>query len=227
MPPRRPSALPQNPRKAIAHLRGVDPRLGRVIDAVGPVRLPRRDANLHMLCASIIGQSISTKAAASITRRFNEAVGGAENLTPARVLKKSVEDLRGLGLNRVKAGALRGVAEVWRENRWTPEKVALLEDDALVEALTAVRGIGPWTVKMFLIFGLRRPDVMPWEDLGMCEGLKRIYALDERPKKRAEIEALTDPWRPWRSVGVLYAWESLLLSRDERLDSDGNWWTET
>ncbi len=227
MPPRRPSSLPANPRKAIAHLREADPQLARAIDAIGAVHLPRRDANLHMLCVSIIGQSISTKAAASIARRFNEKVGGSDKLTPGRVLKHSVEDLRALGLNRTKAGALRGVAEVWRANRWTPESVEALSDETLIEKLTAVRGIGPWTVKMFLIFGLRRPDVMPWEDLGMCEGLKRIYALGERPKKRAEIEALTDAWRPWRSVGVLYAWESLLLARDETLDADGNWWTET
>lgn len=227
MPPacRRPPALPANPRKAIEHLRAADPHLARAIDAVGPFKLRAREANLHLLCSSIIGQSISIKAAASIVGRFNEQVGGAEKLTPKRVLAKTEDELKSLGVNRTKAGALLGLAEVWQREKWTPSIVRDLPDDVLIEKLTQVRGIGPWTVKMFLIFGLRRPDVMPHEDVGFLEGLRRMRGLDERPKKRTEIEAMTECWRPWRTVGVIYGWQYLLCEdRGVDLDTAGGWW---
>jgi DNA-3-methyladenine glycosylase II len=226
MPPacRRPPALPANPRKAIEHLRAVDLHMARAIDAVGPFNLRRREANLHLLCASIIGQSISIKAAASIVGRFNENVGEPEGLTPGHILAKSEDELKSLGVNRMKATAMLGLANVWQREQWTPAIVRDLPDDVLVDKLTQVRGIGPWTVKMFLIFGLRRPDVMPHEDLGFIEGLRRMRGLKERPKKRADIEAITACWRPWRTVGVIYAWQYLLAENAVDLDTAGGWW---
>jgi len=197
--------------------------MARAIDVVGPFKLREREANLHLLCSSIIGQSISIKAAASICGRFDDLTGGAATLTPRRVLAHGEDELRAIGLNRMKAIAIRGVAELWQREKWTPAVVRDMPDDALAECLTQVHGVGPWTVRMFLIFGLRRPDVMPHNDIGFLEGLRRIRGMDERPDRR-QTEALTDPWRPWRTVGVIYAWRYLLHADAVDLDSAGGWW---
>lgn len=220
---RRPARLPLRPRKAVEHLRAADPALGKAIDLVGPFSMPAREANLHMLCASVIGQSISIRAAERIVARFSQVVGEPDALTPEAVLARSVEELRELGVTRGKAAAIRSLAELWEREKWTPVVVRDLPDAVLMERLTAIKGIGPWTAKMFLIFGLRRPDVLPEEDLGLRDALAQLRQLPERPSQRETVE-LCACWRPWRTVGTVYAWQYLLKRRGTTLETAYGWW---
>jgi len=203
--------IPKVPKAATTHLRRVDPKMERLISEAGRFRLNPCEPDLHLLCASVIGQSISMKAADKLVERFTARVGAPGKLQPKDVLRFSAEELKSIGLTTTKAGALRGLAELWQEKDWTTAKVQQVPDADLVEALTTVRGIGPWTAKMFLIFGLRRPDVLPHEDLGLREGLRRMHGLGERPDRRV-TEALTEAWSPWRSVGTVYVWQHLNVS---------------
>lgn len=218
-----PRPLPRQPRRAVAELAAADPVMARAIAEVGRFALPQRPADLRMLCVSVIGQSISIHAAARIVCRFHDTVGGGCEVRPAAVLARSEEELMALGLTRTKAGAVRALAELWRRERWTPEALARLPDEAVAEALTAVRGVGPWTAKMFLIFGLRRPDVLPYEDLGLREALVQLYGLPQRPG-REEVERLAECWRPWRTVATVYAWQALLRRRGATLSGGDGWW---
>lgn len=223
MPARAPVPLPSRPIKAIAHLRASDPVIRRAIDAVGRFALPERPADLHMLCSTVIGQSISLRAAESVVARFSAAVGGRGELTPGRILAHGEEDLRALGLTRTKAGAIRALAELWQREDWSPEKLARLGDTDVTARLTSVKGVGPWSAKMVLIFGLRRPDVLPFEDLGLREALRVMHGLDARPDT-ARTRELAAAWTPWSTVGTVYAWQFLLKARNESLDGEHGWW---
>lgn len=217
--------LPLHPRAALAHLRSADPVMGRVIDAVGRFNLPVREPSLHLLCASVIGQSISLRAADSILARFDALLGGPESLDPHRLLAVGQEDLRALGLTAGKARALHGLAELWERERWSPARLAALDDAAVTGGLVAVKGIGPWTAKMFLIFGLRRPDVLPVEDLGLREGLRVMHGLRERPSI-AEAGRLAACWSPWATVGTVYAWNLLMKQANGSLAGESGWWRD-
>jgi DNA-3-methyladenine glycosylase II len=209
----------------VAKLAAADPTLARAVKVVGEFSLPRRVPSLHLLCASVIGQSISVKAAQTIVGRFSEAFGGPESLDARRLIKADREAIRSLGMNGTKAGAIQGIAQVWHEEGWTSDSVRLVPDEVLMERLTAVRGIGPWTVKMFLIFGLRRPDVFPEEDLGVREGLRLMDGLETRPTAR-EMLARADVWRPWRTVGTVLVWQYLLRASGTTLEETSSWWKD-
>ena len=200
--------LPERPGKAITHLRAADPALARAIDAVGPFRLPRNPATLDELCRAVIGQQLSVIVASRIEERFNALVGDLGKAPPRHLLRFSIEQLRGVGLSEAKARTVHALAEFWAQEKLTEKRVAAMSDDDLIRHLTQVKGIGPWTVKMFLIFSLRRPDVMPHEDLGLRAGYKKIHGLDEMPHQR-EIPALTAHWGPWRTVATWYCWQFL------------------
>lgn len=215
-------SLPAAPRAALAHLRRVDPALGRALDAGVRFRLPERAPTLHMLCRSVIGQSISLAAAQRIVERFSARFGDEEALDPALLSATPVEEVRALGLTTTKAAAIRELAHVWAAQGWTPDSVVVVPDEELMANLTAIRGIGPWTVKMFLIFGLRRPDVLPFEDLGLREGLRILDRAGERPTPRATI-ARTKCWAPWRTVGTVLAWQAVMHARGGDL-AGGGWW---
>ncbi|MDK2973504.1 MAG: DNA-3-methyladenine glycosylase [Candidatus Sumerlaeota bacterium] len=225
MPAPRPSQprLARSPRAALAHLRAADPAMERAIAAVGKFALPEREATLHLLCASVIGQSISVKAAEKIVGRFSERVGDPTRLTPTKLLATSEAELQALGLTRGKACALHGLGELWRRERWTSAKLDRLPDEEIAGKLVAVKGIGPWTAKMFLIFGLRRPDVLPFEDLGLREGLRVIHGLEQRPTPE-ETKRLAAPWAPWSTVGTVYVWCFLMKLKGETLAGEHGWW---
>jgi methylated-DNA-[protein]-cysteine S-methyltransferase len=220
---RQPARLPANPRRAIEELSAADKLLGRAIKQLGPFPLPQRPADLHLLCASIIGQSISMKAADSIVARFTERAGPRVSLTPERVLAIPEEELKALGLTWGKANALHGLARVWAEQGWQDDAVLRRSpDDAITSALCTVKGIGPWTAKMFLMFGLRRPDVLPQEDLGVREGLRLLDGAAERPSPK-EVVARAVAWRPWRTVASVYLWQVVAKDREQSLEG-GGWW---
>lgn len=203
--------LAENPRAAIAHLRSADPALARAMDAVGPFRLTSNPANLDELCRSIIGQQLSVVVASAIEKRFSALVGDLSRKPPTHLLKFSVEQLRAVGLSNAKARTVHALAEFWAAEELTEERLAAMPDDELIALLTQVKGIGPWTVKMFLIFCLRRPDVLPQEDLGLRAGLRKIHGLGEMPTQK-EVPALAAAWGPWSTVGTWYCWQYLKVS---------------
>jgi DNA-3-methyladenine glycosylase II len=198
---------------ALAHLRRSDPLLAGLIDRFGQpeevrARRGRRPGDAYgALLRSIVGQQLSTKAARSIFERLTERFGG-RTPTPRELLDTDPEELRGVGLSRAKVAFLRDLAEHVEDGELVLEELAELPDEEVSSRLTAVKGLGPWTVDMFLIFHLGRPDVLPVGDLGIRRAAQLLHGLDELPAP-AELERLAEPWRPHRSLACLYLWRSL------------------
>jgi DNA-3-methyladenine glycosylase II len=165
-----------------AELGQADPALGRVITAVvariGRQRItPSRAAPFEALARAVIYQSVSTSAAAAIFARLNETVGGP--LTPAKILAMPQGSIMAAGLSKSKADAIRNLAAWFAANRKTAEALPELPDDDVVTALTAIAGIGAWTVNVYLIFNLGRLDVMLASDLGIRRGVQLVYGLED------------------------------------------------
>ncbi len=193
---------------AAAHLTARDPVLARIIDEVG-FPIFRHNPNLFgALVDSIIGQQISVHAASAIRRRIAALMPDGATLTPDGILARSVEDLRGAGLSRTKVGYLLDLATKVHDGTVDLEHLSALDDEAIVAELMKVKGIGRWTVEMFLIFSLHRPDVLPVGDLGFRTAIQRQYGLEQLPTAD-EIRRLAEPWVPYRSVATWYLWRSL------------------
>lgn len=184
-----------------------DPAFGPLVGRVGPVRLrPPRGTPFASLAAAIIYQQLAGKAALTIHGRFVDALGG--EVVPATVLAAPDEALRGAGLSGAKLAAVRDLAAKTRSGEVPLDDLAALEDEAVVELLTRVRGVGPWTAQMYLLFDLRRPDVWPVGDLGVRNGLGRVLGLD-RPPSPEETRWAGIGYRPWRSAVAWYCWRAV------------------
>jgi DNA-3-methyladenine glycosylase II len=205
------------PASAVEHLRGADPVLRGVIDAIETdggigVRGGRRgidpDDHYGALVRSIIGQQLSAKVAYVMNERLLDRFGGRPP-TPGEVLAEDPEELRAaIGLSRMKVQFLRSLAEHVTDGSLELEKMDELSDEDVIAELVAVKGIGEWTAHMFLIFHLQRPDVLAVGDLGIRSAIRRAYELDELPGP-TEMERIGAPWRPYRSVACRYLWRSL------------------
>lgn len=184
-----------------------DPAFGPVVERVGPV-VDSRPTMTHFqaLARSIAYQQLAGKAAATIHGRFVEALDG--EVTPRRVLDAGEEPLRGAGLSRAKTAAILDLAGKVASGEVPLDDVEDLDDEAIVERLTRVRGIGIWTAEMFLIFALLRPDVWPVGDLGVRAGMGRILGWDEPPSSK-ELELIGVGYRPWRSAAAWYCWRAV------------------
>jgi DNA-3-methyladenine glycosylase II len=159
------------------------------------------------LLRSIVGQQLSTKAARTIYTRLTEVFGG-RTPTPRELLDVDPELIRSAGLSRAKVAYLRDLAEHVEDGELDLEALPELDDQEVSAQLTAIKGLGQWTVDMFLIFHLGRPDVLPVGDLGIRRAVQLGYALEELPTPR-ELEAIAELWRPYRSLACLYLWSSL------------------
>jgi methylated-DNA-[protein]-cysteine S-methyltransferase len=200
-----------DPAEAIAQLRKSDPVLARMIDRIGPFRmqLQRTSSVFGALAEAIVFQQLNGKAAATIFARlcalFPDAGSG---LTPQRILRASDEKLRSAGLSGSKALSLRDLARKTLAGELpTLEELGSLDDEAIVERLTQVRGIGRWTVEMLLIFRLGRPDVLPLDDYGVRKAFALGFAKPEPVRKHLEKRGLR--WKPYRSVASWYLWRAL------------------
>ena len=192
---------------AVAALQGADPAMARVIEQLGPLKLrPRGTDHFAALARSILYQQLAGAAAAAIHGRFITAVGGS--VTPEAVLAAGEVPLRGAGLSGAKAAAILDLATQVATGMLVLEGVERLTDDEIVARLVGVRGIGPWTAHMFLIFQLRRMDVWPVGDYGVRKGYAIAHGLAEAPTAR-ELEALGDVYRPHRTVAALYCWRAV------------------
>ena len=192
---------------ALAHLRAADPALARVIDRARPCDLaPHRQRSLfEVLLRAIVAQQLNGKAAAAILARV-EALFPKNRPEARALLALPDEPLRAAGLSANKLASLRDLAAKTVDGTVpTPAAARKLSDAALVAHLTAVRGIGPWTVHMLLMFDLGRPDVLPTGDFGVREGFRKLHRKRRQPTP-AELERYAERWRPYRSVASWYLW---------------------
>jgi DNA-3-methyladenine glycosylase II len=186
--------------------------MARLVDEIGPLnrrqrRRGRPDDAYGALVRSITGQQLSTKAAATIYGRLTALYGG-RTPTPEQIIATDPDELRGVGLSRAKAAYLRDLAEHIVDGELPIDELAELPDAQVYELLTAIKGLGRWTVDMFLMFHLGRPDILPVGDLGIRKAIQTQYSLGELPNAKA-IEQIAEPWRPHRTLACLYLWESL------------------
>jgi len=185
-----------------------DPVIRDLIRRHGPCGLPdaQHEDAFTALTHSIISQQLSTKAAATIARRFDALFGGIP--TPAAVALADDAQLRAVGLSSQKIRYMRDLCSRVADGSLTLEKVNELSDEDVIQSLTQIKGIGRWTAEMFLMFRLHRPDVLPVDDLGILKAVQRAYGLRKLP--RAErLTKIGEPWRPYRSVACWYLWASL------------------
>jgi len=193
-------------RKAILHLKKSDPVMRGIIERVGACRIEFGEPTFHSLAEAIVYQQLNGKAAVTIFRRFVDAAG--DPVTPAGILKLSIEQLRAVGLSKQKSSYLRDLATKTQEGLLDFVQLADLPDDDVIKHLTQVKGVGVWTAHMFLIFTLRRPDVLPTGDYGVQVAIKRHYRKRRLPKPK-DMEKIAKAWSPYRSIACWYLWRSL------------------
>ena len=185
-----------------------DPVLRDLMRAHGPCGLAARQHNdpFKALIRAIVGQQLSTKAAATIFSRFEGLFDAFP--APSQVLGVPDERLRAVGLSSQKLGYLRDLCTRIQEGRLPLDVLDRMDDEAVIEALTQVKGVGRWTAEMFLIFRLQRPDVLPVGDLGIVKAVQRAYKLRKAPSPD-RLTRIGEAWRPYRSVACWYLWASL------------------
>ncbi len=201
-----PSPLPYDLVAATEHLLAADRRLARLIERVGPCRLAIEvdQSPYEALVEAIVYQQLHARAAAAIYGRLCAAFGGDGAPRAARLATAAHEDLRAVGLSRAKALAVQDLAQRARARQIpTRARAERMSDEELVECLTAVRGVGRWTVEMLLLFTLGRPDVLPVDDLGVRRGAERLYGRSFTPK---ELGTWGARWAPWRSAAAWHLW---------------------
>jgi 3-methyladenine DNA glycosylase/8-oxoguanine DNA glycosylase len=187
-------------------LKECDPVLRAIIERVGPFRMEYGAPQFSSLAEAIVYQQLNGKAAQTIFNRFAALAG--EPLTPEGILKLSGEQLRGVGLSKQKSAYLKDLAQKTAEGTLDFSKLPELPDEEVIEHLTQVKGIGVWTAHMFLIFSLRRLNVLPTGDYGVQMALKRHYRKRKLPKPK-DMEKIARAWEPYRSVACWYMWRSL------------------
>jgi 3-methyladenine DNA glycosylase/8-oxoguanine DNA glycosylase len=205
-----------DPRRAVAHLREADEPLGGVIDRVGPfaIEMVLADTLFEAMLRSIVYQQLHGKAAATIHGRVLGVLAKHGGVHPSALARASEAELRGAGLSRAKMAALIDLGTKCEAGVVpTLAEAAALTDAELETRLTEVRGIGPWTVHMLLIFTLGRPDVMPTGDFAIRLAFKKLYRKRLDPKPEAIIRHARR-WQPYRSVASWYLWRSLQLPQD-------------
>ncbi len=184
-----------------------DPILRQLIEGVGPYSIEFLEPGFEALVKAIVLQQLSGKVAQVIFGRLAAACSDGR-LTPQAVLKLQIEKLRAIGLSKQKIEYIRDVARRIVRGKLNLASLAEASDEEVLEVLTEIKGIGPWTVHMFLIFALRRLNVMPSGDLGIRAAVRKVYGLETMPSP-AEVDELARKWRPYCTVASWYLWRSL------------------
>ena len=199
---------------AVSILKKRDPKLGEVIDQIGPCRLGRREQGLAALAYSVIGQQLSNSSARAIRSKFDTLFEN-DGIDPQRLARISEEELRKAGLSLAKARCLRSLAEHVLSEKINFLRLEAIDDEAVISTLTQVKGIGRWTAEMYLIFSLRRLDVFPIDDLAIRTAMLRAYGLPETgfiTLARQTVEL----WRPYRTIACWYLYRYLDMLRGNR-----------
>lgn len=202
----------------LAHFDKVDPVMATLVRAAGPCTLgkPADRTVFESLARAIASQQLSGVVARRILQRL-EALFGDRFPTPAQLLSADPTALRGVGFSQAKVIALQDLATRCHMGQLPDDAtLAALEDEAVIEHCCAVRGVGRWTAQMLLMFQLRRPDVLPVGDYGVCNGFRLAYGLKAPPQPRA-LARWGERWKPWRSAAAWYLWRAVDLHRDGQL----------
>ena len=202
-------AFQQKLRQAENYLAENDKKLAPIIKASGPCRLKPHTDHYGELVSSIVGQQLSTKAAATIWKRILDLFGG-KMPTPEQLIKVDDQKLRDAGLSWAKVKYVKDLAQHILDNRIDLEHVSTMPNDQLIEQLTAVKGLGEWSAHMFMMFGLGRLDILPTGDLGIRKAVRLIYGLKAMPTPEQIITISNkNKWHPYESVASWYLWQSL------------------
>jgi len=193
-------------RKAINHLKKSDPVMARIIAQVGPCRMEFGKPTFHSLAEAILYQQLNGKAAVTIFNRFTALAG--DPLSPDGILKLTDVQMRGVGLSKQKTAYLRDLAAKTKAGLLEFERLPQLSEEEVIAHLTQVKGVGVWTAHMFLMFTLRRPDILPVGDYGVQAAIKKHYKKRKWPKA-AVMEKIAKAWTPYRSIACWYLWKSL------------------
>ena len=197
-----------NFRKAIVHLKSVDPVLAKLFDCCSPVVLRPHINYFKSLTEAIISQQLSDKAATTIINRFKTLFFGKDFPSPKQVLRKSDAILRSVGVSGAKVSYIKNLAKAIENKAVHFKDLDKISDEEIIEMLVKVKGIGRWTAEMFLIFSLGRPDVFSCGDLGLRNAIKKLYSLRKDPSLK-QLQKLSSRWQPYRTCASLYLWASL------------------
>jgi DNA-3-methyladenine glycosylase II len=193
-------------RKAISHLKKSDPVLAAIIERVGPFRMEFGEPVFHSLAEAIVYQQLNGKAAVTIFKRFADLAG--EPVTPEGILKLTPEKMRAVGLSKQKSSYLFDMAERAHRGELDFTRLQEMTDEEVIKHLTQVKGVGVWTAHMFLMFTLKRPNVLPTGDYGVQMAIKKHYNKRKLPKP-PQMEKIAKAWEPNRSIACWYLWRSL------------------
>jgi DNA-3-methyladenine glycosylase II len=193
-------------RKAIVHLKKSDPVLAAIIDQIGPCRMEFGEPTFHSLAEAILYQQLNGRAAVTIFNRFTALAGNP--VTPQGILILTDAQMRGVGLSRQKTAYLRDLSDKTQAGLLEFERMPEMTEEEVIAHLTQVKGVGVWTAHMFLMFTLRRPDILPTGDYGVQAAIKKHYKKRKWPKPDV-MHKIAKPWAPYRSVACWYLWKSL------------------
>lgn len=197
------------PGATVIHaLKKSDPVMKRLIEQIGIFEIPRSAKTFRTLAESIMYQQLSGKAAATIISRFRKLWRGTSFPSPRQVMSMSASRMRKVGVSRQKISYLKDLARKTLSGYVAIKTLNSLDDEAVIQHLIAVKGIGRWTAEMFLMFALGRPDVFPVDDLGIQKALTRAYRIRSRPTKQCMLK-IAEKWRPYRTLASLYLWRSV------------------
>lgn len=193
-------------RKALLHLKKSDPVLRAIIERIGPCKMQYGEPVFHSLAEAIVYQQLNGKAAVTIFKRFASLAG--DPLVPAGILKLTSEQMRSVGLSKQKTSYLFDMAERAHRGELDFSRLSEMSDDEVIEHLTQVKGVGVWTAHMFLMFTLRRPNILPTGDYGVRVAIKKAYKKRNLPMPEVMLK-IAKPWEPYRSIASWYLWQSL------------------
>ncbi len=179
----------------------VDPEIAPYVEEYGPLSLDRAEEPFQRLIVSVLRQQVSMDAAAAVRERLVERF----EITPDAMLAADEQELHAVGLSEAKAEYVKAIATAFQEHGYRQAYFAELSNQEVIDELTAIRGVGPWTAKMFLLFALARPDVFPVEDLGVRRGIEIVCG---REMTRGEMRERATEWKPYRSYATLYLWRA-------------------
>jgi 3-methyladenine DNA glycosylase/8-oxoguanine DNA glycosylase len=199
--------LPYDAGAAIRHIGRRDPIMRGIVRACGPFELRRRGTPFQSLMRALLYQQLAGAAAAAIERRFLALYGGRAP-SARELLQTTPEALRSAGLSRQKSSYLHSLAEHFESGAVTDRRLARMPDEDVIAAVTEIKGIGPWTAHMLLLFSLGRPDVLPVGDYGVRKAMMLSYSLSDLPDPKT-MERIGEPWRPYRSAAAWYLWRTL------------------
>ena len=190
--------------KGLKHLKKVDEKMGRLIVEFEKPEFKKDSNYFEALVRAIVYQQLSGKAAATIYKRFKILFPQNKHFTPIMVKERSHEELRSAGLSNQKASYIHNIANAFYTGA-VPKDIDTIGDNEVIECLTTVKGVGPWTAKMFLMFTLNRPDVFPVTDLGIQKGFQLFFQFDVLPSTKKMME-IAEAWRPYRTLASWYLW---------------------